>query len=125
MKLIKTTLLTAALAGLTAGLAVAAPGGMGHHQPGERIVTLLNLDANRAAQVTAIMTEQRTQAKALWEANKGNTDPAARQATREKMHAIAEQSRAKLATVLTPDEMAKLKEARKAMRHHGHGPKTS
>jgi spore germination protein YaaH len=121
MKLIKTTLLVATLAAASA--AFADPGMAGNHVPGERIVKLLNLDANRAAQVTAIMTEQRSQGKALWEANKGNTDPAARQAARDQMKALHEQTKAKLATVLTPDELAKLKEARKAMRHGGHGPK--
>jgi hypothetical protein len=38
------------------------------------------------------------------------------------MKAIGDGTKAKLAQVLTPDEMAKLKEARKAMRGHGHGP---
>ena len=124
MKLIKTTLLVATLAAATAATgAFAGPGMAGNHVPGERIVKLLNLDATRAAQVTNIMTEQRNQGKALWEANKGNTDPAARQAAREQMRTLHEQTKAKLATVLTPDELAKLKEARKAMRHGGHGPK--
>jgi hypothetical protein len=123
MKLIKTTLLVAALAAASA--AFAQPVGMGHHQPGDRIVKILNLDATRAAQVTAIMTEQRNLGKALWQASKGNQDPAARQAAHEQMRALAEQSRAKLATVLTAEEMAKLKEARKAMHHRGHGTKQS
>ena len=34
---------------------------MGMHQPNERIVKILNLDANRAAQVTAIMTDAQNQ----------------------------------------------------------------
>jgi hypothetical protein len=118
----KSTLMVAALATLAAtgsSVAFAQHGGMGQHPPGDKIVKLLNLDATRAAQVVAIMTEQRTQGKAIWAANKGNTDPAARQAAREQMHVIAQQSRAKLATVLTAAEMAQLKEARKGMRHHG------
>ena len=122
MKLFKTTFITAAMAilGVSAsGVAFAQHAHMGKHQPGERIVKLLNLDATRAAQVTAIMTEQRSQGQAIWAAKKASADPAARQAAHDKMHALAQQSRAKLATVLTADEMAKLKESRKGMRHHG------
>jgi Spy/CpxP family protein refolding chaperone len=123
MKLLKTTLTIALFAAASAGASFAqttAPHvGHGMHQPGERINKVLNLDATRAAQVTAIMTEQRAQGKALWEANKGSTD---REAKRAQMRALHDATQAKLATVLSADEMAKLKEARKAM-HHGHGPK--
>lgn len=129
MKLLKTTLAIALFAAASAGASFAqtpAPhAGHGMHQSGDRIVQILNLDATRAAQVTAIMTEQRAQGKALWEANKanaGNTDPAAREAKHAQMKALHQATQAKLATVLSADEMAKLKEARKAM-HHGHGPK--
>lgn len=128
MKLLKTTLaisLFAAVAAATSGAAFADATHAGHgmHQPGERIVKVLNLDATRAAQVTAIMTEQRAQGKALWEANKGNTDPAAREAKHAQMKALHDATQAKLATVLSADEMAKLKEARKAMHHGEHGMK--
>lgn len=120
MKLLKTTLIATAL--LATGAAFAGPGGMAMHQPGERIVKMLNLDANRAAQVTAIMTDAQTQRRALFESMKGKRgDPAAREAAHAQMKAIGDGTKAKLAQVLTPDEMAKLKEARKAMRHHGPG----
>jgi len=121
MKLFKTTLIAAAL--LATGAAFAGPGGMGMHQPGERIVKILNLDANRAAQVTAIMTDAQHQRRTVFESMKGKRgDPAAREAAHAQMKAIGDGTKAKLAQVLTPDEMAKLKEARKAMRGHGHGP---
>ena len=121
MKLFKTTLIAAAL--LATGAAFAGPGGMGMHQPGERIVKILNLDANRAAQVTAIMTDAQNQRRTVFESMKGKRgDPAAREAAHAQMKAIGDGTKAKLAQVLTPDEMAKLKEARKAMRGQGHGP---
>ena len=119
MKLFKTTLIAAAL--LATGAAFAGPGGMGMHQPGERIVKILNLDANRAAQVTAIMTDAQNQRRTVFESMKGKRgDPAAREAAHAQMKAIGDGTKAKLAQVLAPDEMAKLKESRKAMR--GHGP---
>lgn len=120
MKLLKTSLIAAAL--MAAGAAFAQPG-MGMHQPGERIVKFLNLDATRAAQVTAIMTDAQTQRRAVFESMKGKRgDPAAREAAHAQMKAIGDGTKARLAQVLTPDELAKLKEARKAMRHHGFGP---
>lgn len=122
MKLLKTTLIIASLAAASAAFAQPA-GGMMQHQPGDRIVKTLNLDAGRAAQVTTIMTEAQTQRRAVFESMKGKRDdPAAREAARAQMKAIGDGTKAKLATVLNADEMAKLKEARKAMRHHGHGP---
>ena len=125
MKLIKTAVTVAMF--VAAGAAFAGPG-MGHcnHQPGERIVKALNLDATRAAQVTAIMTEAKTQRQALFESMKGKRgDAGAREAAHTQMKAIGEATKAKLATVLTPDEQAKLKDMRKGMaRGHGmgHGP---
>ncbi len=99
--------------------------GHGMHQPGDRIVKILNLDATRAAQVTAIMTEQRAQGKALWEANKGNPDATTREAKHAQMKALREATQARLATVLTPAEVAQLKEVMMKHRHHGGGPKPS
>lgn len=122
MKLFKTTLLVATLA--AAGAAFAQPAGGMQHQPGERIVKILNLDATRAAQVSAIMTDAQTQRHAVFESMKGkHGDPAAREAAHAQMKAIGDATKAKLATVLNADEMAKLKEARQAMRHHRHGAK--
>lgn len=122
MRLIKSTLIAVAL--ITSGAALAQPGPGMHHQPGERIVKLLNLDATRAAQVTAIMTESQRQRRAVMESMKGKRgDAAAREAAHSQMKAIGEGTRGKLAQVLSADEMAKLKEARKAMHHGGHGMK--
>jgi Spy/CpxP family protein refolding chaperone len=128
MKLFKTTLTAVVLAAAGMSLAQGMPGphaGHGMHQPGDRIVKILNLDATRAAQVTAIMTEQRAQGKALWEANKGNTDRDARQAMHAQMKALHEATKARLATVLTPAELAQLKDTMMKHRHHGDGHKQS
>ena len=125
MKLIKSTLIAVAL--IASGAASAQPAAGMHHQPGERIVKLLNLDATRAAQVATIMTESRTQRRTVMESMKDKRgDPAAREAAHAQMKAIGEGTKGRLAQVLSADEMAKLKEARKAMhdRHgQGHGMK--
>lgn len=131
MKLLKTTLAVVLLAAAGASFAQAtAAAHAAHathsmhamHQPGERIIKILNLDATRAAQVTAIMTEQRAQGKALRQANNGSTDHAAKHA---QMRALREATQAKLATVLTPAEVAQLKETMMKHRHHGAGQKPS
>ena len=126
MKLTKSTLSAAlvAVALIASGASLAQPATGMQHQPGERIVKLLNLDATRAAQVTTIMTEAKTQRHAVMESMKGKRgDPAAREAAHAQMKAIGEGTKGKLAQVLTADEQAKLKEARKAMHAHGHGMK--
>ena len=128
MKLFQTTVAAVAATLFAATGATFAQGmhaqhaGHGMHQPGDRIVKILNLDATRAAQVTAIMTEQRAQGKALWEANKGSTD---RDAKHAQMKALREATKARLATVLTPAEVAQLQEVMMKHRHHGGGPKPS
>ena len=128
MKLFQTTVAAVAATLFAATGATFAQGmhaqhaGHGMHQPGDRIVKILNLDATRAAQVTAIMTEQRDQGKALWEATKGSTD---REAKHAQMKALREATQARLATVLTPAEVAQLKEVMMKHRHHGGGPKPS
>ena len=125
MKLIKPTLTFVAVALIACGAALAQPAPGIHHQPGERVVKLLNLDAARAAQVTTIMTEAQTQRRAVMESMQGKrADPTAREGAHAQMKAIHEGTKGKLAQVLTPDEMAKLKEARKALHdRHGHGMK--
>lgn len=121
MKLFKTTLLVATL--IAASASFAQPAGRMQHQPGERIVKVLNLDAARAAQVTTIMTEAQAQRRAVFESMQDKRgDTAAREAARAQMKAIGEGTKAKLATVLNAEEMAKLKDARKESRHRGHGP---
>ena len=125
MKLIKSTLIAVAL--IACGAALAQPVAGMQHQPGERIIKLLSLDTTRAAQVTTIMTESQTQRRTVMESMKGKRgDTAAREAAHAQMKAINEGTKGKLAQVLSADEMAKLKEPRKAMhdRHgHGHGMK--
>ena len=119
MKLIKSTLIAVAL--IAAGAALAQPAAGMRHQPGERIVKLLSLDATRAAQVTTIMTESQTQRRTVMESMKDKRgDAAAREAAHGQMKAIREGTKGKLTQVLSADELAKLKEARKAM-HDRHG----
>jgi periplasmic protein CpxP/Spy len=129
MKLFKTTVAVILLAAAGASFAqapLAQNAARGAHQPGDRIVKMLNLDAARAAQVVTIMTEQRSQAKALWDASKGSTDPAARDAKRAQMKALHDATQAKLATVLTPAEVAQLQAVKMTKhRHHGEGTKPS
>ncbi len=122
MTFFKTTLAVALFAAAGTSLAQTPHTAHGMHQPGERIVKILNLDATRAAQVTAIMTEQRAQGKALREANKSSTD---REATHAQMKALHEATKARLATVLTAAEVAQLKETMMKHRHHGGGAKQS
>ena len=125
MKLFNSTLTAALVAAalVVSGAALAQPAAGMHHQPGERVVKLLNLDATRAAQVTTIMTEAQTQRRTVMESMKGKRgDATAREAVHAQMKAINEGTKGKLAQVLTADEMAKLKDARKAMQGHGHGP---
>ena len=124
MKLFKSTLSATliAVALVASGAALAEPGHGMHHQPGERVVKLLNLDATRAAQVTTIMTEAQGQRRAVMESMKDKRgDATAREGAHAQMKAINEGTKGKLAQVLNADEMAKLKDARKAMHGHGHG----
>ena len=123
MKLFKSTLsaTVVAVALIASGAALAQPAASMQHQPGERIVKLLSLDAARAAQVTTIMTDAQTQRRTVMESMKGKRgDGDAREAAHAQMKAIHEGTKSKLAQVLRADEMAKLKEARKAM-HDRHG----
>lgn len=120
MKPFKTTLIVATL--IAASASFAQPADRMQHQPGERIIKVLNLDATRAAQVTTIMTEAQAQRRAVFESMQGKRgDSAAREAARAQMKTIGDNTKARLATVLNADEMAKLKDARKEMRRHGHG----
>jgi len=95
------------------------------HAPGERIVTALNLDAARAEQVRAIVAEAQKERRAVWESLQGKRgDEAARDAARQQMRTIGENTRTKLAQVLTPDEVRKLQELRGRFGPHGQkGPK--
>ena len=123
MKLFKSSLsaIVVAVALIASGAALAQPAASMQHQPGERIVKLLSLDAARGAQVTTIMTDAQTQRRTVMESTKGKRDNAdAREAAHAQMKAIHEGTNGKLAQVLSADEMAKLKEARKAM-HDRHG----
>lgn len=111
--------------GMGKGMGMGPAGaGMGmHHQPVD-IAKILNLDAARAAQVNAILADERTQRQALWEARKSAAhDDASKQAFRDKMMALRESTKTKLTGVLTADELQKLRDGmQKAGMHGGHGP---
>lgn len=117
----KKTLKTAILAStLVIGSAAFAqsPGPMMHRQPVD-IAALLNLDANRAAQVNQILADERAQRKSLWEAHRGAAhDDASKAAFREQMKSLRAGTKAKLTAVLTPEELQKLRESL-PHRHHG------
>ena len=92
-----------------------------HRQPVD-IAALLGLDATRAAQVNTIISDERAQRKALWEANKGSVrDDASKAAFREQMQSLRTGTKAKLTAVLTPEELQKLRDN---LPHRGmHGQK--
>jgi Spy/CpxP family protein refolding chaperone len=125
---IKLTMLAAAVGlAFSVGTAVAHDGpghrmmGMGQHQPGDRIVQVLNLEGAKADQVRAIMKESFAERRAVWASMKDKKgDPAAREAARTQMRTIGENTKAKLAQVLTADEMKKLEDLRG--QRGGHGP---
>jgi len=95
-----------------------SPAPVMHRQPVD-IAALLNLDANRAAQVNQILADERAQRKALWEANKGSAhDDASKAAFREQVKTLRAGTKAKLTAVLTPEELQKLRETL-PHRHHG------
>ena len=123
MKRFKSTLCATGVAVVlfASGAALAQPAASMQHQPGERIVKLLSLDAARAAQITTLMTDAQTQRRTVMESMNGKRgDGDAREAAHAQMTAIHEGTKGKLAQVLSADEMAKLKAARKAM-HDRHG----
>ncbi|MFN3628475.1 MAG: Spy/CpxP family protein refolding chaperone [Casimicrobiaceae bacterium] len=116
---------------LSAGTAIAHDGpgqrmmGMGQHQPGDRIVELLKLEGAKADQVRAIMKESFAERRAIRASMKDKKDdPEARKAARAQMRAIHENTKTKLAKVLTAEEMKKLEDFRGERRGHGpHGDK--
>ena len=123
--LIASTLIVAGAALADATMGDGAHKGMGpgahmgmHHQPVD-IAKLLNLDATRTAQVNTILTDERAQRKALWEANKGTAhDEAGKTAFRTQMKALREATKARLTAVLTAEELQKLRDS---MPHGGPG----
>ena len=91
-----------------------------HRQPVD-IAALLGLDAARAAQVNTILSDERMQRKALWEAKKGIAhDDASKAAFREQMQSLRAGTQAKLTAVLTPEELQKLRDNLPHRGMHGH-----
>ncbi len=121
------TLATAVGLAFSVGTAMAHDGpgqrmmGIGQHQPGDRIVQVLNLEGAKADQVRAIMKESFAERRAVWASMKDKKgDPAARESFRTQMRTIGENTKTKLAQVLTADEMKKLEDLRG--QRGGHGP---
>jgi hypothetical protein len=80
-------------------------------RPRVDVAALLGLDAARAAQVEAILRSGREKMRALHDQYGRPADDAARSAMRAAMTSIRADTDAQLATVLTADELAQLKDA--------------
>ena len=101
------------------GAGVGAHAGV-HRQPVD-IAVILGLDATRAEQVNTILSDERAQRKALWEAKKGSAhDDASKAALREQMQSLRAGTKAKLTAVLTPEELQKLRDNLPHRGMHGH-----
>ncbi len=72
------------------------------------VAKLLNIDANRAEKVQAILRAAHEQRMALHKSAESGGQQTDRKTMREKLHALHEDTQKKLATVLTPDELKKL-----------------
>jgi Spy/CpxP family protein refolding chaperone len=88
------------------------------HPPKIDIAALLNVDAAKAQQVQSILDDGRSQMHSLREQGRP-TDDASREKMHEAMESIHQDTDAKLAAILTPDQVAKLKAA--MPRPHGPG----
>lgn len=69
----------------------------------EHMASALELTADQRDQVKAILDASREQGRALWQEGRKDRD-----AIRERMKTLREDTRAKLAQVLTPDQMSRL-----------------
>lgn len=110
-------LLVLAPALLVSALAMAQPAGPGGPPPPMDIAKVLNLDAARAAQVEAVMKAARDQREALRAEMQAATTDEARLAVMKKMRAIQEDIKARMAAILTADELKKLEESRPKRPH--------
>jgi hypothetical protein len=101
------TLFAAAVLASTLAVAQGPPGGP---PPRIDIAALLNIDAAKAQSVQAILDDGRKQMHALREQGKP-ADDAARARMHDAMEAIHQDTDKKLAAILTPDQISKLKAA--------------
>jgi len=105
MKIIRTVFAAAALAST---LVMAQQ--HGGHPPRIDIAALLDVDAAKAQQVQSVLDDGRSQMRALREQGRP-TDEASREKRREAVEAIRQDTDKKLAAILTPEQVAKLKAA--------------
>jgi hypothetical protein len=103
-----------AFLGLTAGVAsadVMSPPHDNARAPRIDTVNLLSLDATRAAQVEAILNGAQQKMRTVHEQVGPPTDDATRATFQAAMQAIRVDTDGKLAAVLTPEELARLRAA--------------
>jgi hypothetical protein len=102
--------LLAAIA-LTSGFATAQPMPGEHRAPRVDVVKLLGLDADRAQKVDAILANARERMIAARREIGRPTDDTTRTTMHAAMQAIHQDTDKQLAEVLSPDELAKLRDA--------------
>ncbi len=102
--------LLAAIA-FTSTFATAQPMPGDHHPPRVDVVKLLDLDADRAAKVDAILGNAHERMMTARREIGRPTDDTTRSTMRAAMQAIHQDTDKQLAEVLTPDELSKLKDA--------------
>jgi hypothetical protein len=110
MHFVRTILAFFSLFGLAIGFAMAeapARSGFGPH-PGN-LGELLNIDGDRAANVEAILMQAREKIRSAVEQVGPPNDEATRATLRAAMEAIRSDTDGKLAALLTPDELARLR----------------
>ncbi len=91
----------------------------------DQLIDELDLSADQASQVRPILEESMNQRRALFEGartGEGRPDRSQMQALRPEMEAIREQTDARLAEVLTADQMTQLREIRasRQAKHRAH-----
>src|SRR4051812_30888670 len=117
----KTLRHVAAAIAAMAGLAQAEPAPRPAPPPVAKILTEIGVDETRAHKVAAIFENSRERAHAARQQLGRPTDDTTRATMKAAMEAIRRDTDRQLAEVLTPDEMARLKQAMPPP-PHGHRP---
>ena len=101
--------------GIAAGMAVAQVSPIEDTRERNEETQGLTLDAGRAARVQAILDQAREKVRVAREQIGPPTDPATQATLNAAMEAIRSDTDQKLATVLTPEELAQLQAARRPL----------